>query len=532
MTHIALPSHGVGEPRPAFATVSAMFDHAAATAPETVALRHLAASLSYAEEKRAVAALARRLAAVVLPGAVVALILPNAIAFPVAYFAAAKALAIPALVNPRYPAAQIEPLLRDVAASAVICAPETREQALAVARALGIPAVICIGEDVTLDRLAAEPDTLLGRPEPRPGDIGALMFSGGTTGVPKAVEHTHERLMIAVACVEWKWPTRTHGEVWLPIAPFPHIYGFLQGVLCPVYARAEVIIPERFKPELIVELMARHRVTVFGGGPPAIYAAMLDAANLAGADLSALRLCPSGGAPMPAELHERWHAATGVPIHEGYGMTEMAPISGMTAQMGVRPGSVGKPMPCNAIEIVDIETGTQLLPPGGKGEVRVRGPHMMTGYRGRPEETALIIRDGWLHTGDIGHLDADGFLFITGRKKDVVLVNGFNVFPREVEEALLRHPEVAAIGVVGVPDPRTGERVVAYVVPREGTAPSEARLAAFAAEKLAPHQCPAAIHIVPQLPMTGVLKLDRAALRRMALSEASGEATAAQARED
>jgi long-chain acyl-CoA synthetase len=519
MTFPTLPVHGAGEPRPDLDTISAAFDHAVATAPETVALRHLGASLTYREEGRAVSALARRLAALASPGDVVALLLPNSIEFHLAYFAALRIATAPALLNPLYPAPQLEPLLREVSPRAVVCAPATRELVIGLAGPLGIPAVICLGGEVTAAELAAEPETPPLRCAAEPGDVGALLFSGGTTGLPKAVEHTHGRLVTAVRCVEYNWPTRMSGEVWLPIAPFTHIYGFLQGVLAPVSARATVVIPERFKPEHVVELMSEHRVTVFGGGPPAIYAGVLAAANLAEADLSALRVCPAGGAPMPVELHERWRRATGLDVHEGYGMTEMAPISGTTGITGVRPGSVGKALPCNEVQIVDLETGARVLPPGERGQVRVRGPHMMTGYRDRPEETAQTIRDGFIHTGDIGHLDGEGFLFITDRKKDVVLVKGFNVFPREVEEAIYAHPAVAAAGVVGVPDERSGEAVVAYVVPREGEALTEAALAAWLAERLVAYKCPSAIKVVDSLPMTGAQKLDRIALRRQAGAE-------------
>ncbi len=516
---LALPVHGVGEPRPDCATICAMFDHAVATAPDTVAVRHKGASLAYREEGRAVAALARRLAAMAAPGDVVALLLPNSIEFRVAYFAALQALAAPALLNPLYPAPQLEPLLREVSPRVVVCTLTTRETVFGLAGPLGIPAVICLGDDVTVERLAAESEGPLERPAVRPDNIGALLFSGGTTGVPKAVVHTHARLVIAVRCVEYNWPTRMSGEVWLPIAPFTHIFGFLQGLLGPVSARAEVVIPERFQPEHIVELMARHRVTVFGGGPPTIYAGVLAASNLAGADLSALRVCPAGGAPMPVELLERWRRTTGREIHEGYGMTEMAPISGTTGLTGIRPGSVGKPIPCNEVQIVDLETGTRVLPPGERGEVRVRGPHMMTGYRNRPEETVQALRDGYIHTGDIGHLDANGFLFITDRKKDVILVKGFNVFPREVEEVIHTHPKVATVGVVGVPDVRSGERVVAYVVPRAGETLSEREIAAYLAEHLVAYKCPGVIRIVKALPTTGAQKLDRVALRRRAGEE-------------
>ncbi len=512
MTAVALPMHGVGEARPALATISAVFDYAVASAPDAVALRHLDTVLTYREEGRAVAALAQRLADAT--GGVVALVLPNSAEFHVAYYAALRALATPALLNPTYPAAQLEPLLRAAAPRIVLCAPATRDLVRGLAGTLGIPGVICLGEDVTLRGLAAEPDAPPGPREARPSDPAAMLFTGGTTGLSKAVEHTHERLVTAVRCVEYNWPTRMSGEVWLPIAPFTHIYGFLQGVLAPVSARAEVVIPERFQPERIVELMARHRVTVFGGGPPAIYAGVLAASNLGGADLSALRVCPAGGAPFPVELMERWRRATGLEIHEGYGMTEMAPISGTTAQTGVRPGSVGKAIPCNEVQVVDLETGTRVLPPGEKGEVRVRGPHMMTGYRDRSDETAQTVRDGYIYTGDIGHLDADGFLFITDRRKDVVFVKGFNVFPREVEEALYRHPGIAAAGVVGVPDARTGgERLIAFVVPRQGEALAEADVAAHCAARLASYQCPSEIRVVERLPMTGAQKLDRMALR-------------------
>lgn len=519
MTAVSLPLHGVAEPRAPLDTISAMFDHAVVTLPDAVALRHLGRQLTYAEERRAVGALARRLVALAAPGEPVALLLPNSIEFHLAFFAALKALTPAALLNPIYPAPQLEPLLRDVSPRAVICTPATQEIVDTLAARLGIPAVICLGAELTVAGLAAEPEAPLDRRAAEPGDVAVLMFSGGTTGLPKAVEHTHQRLVIAVRCVEYNWPTRAQGEVWLPIAPFTHIYGILQGVLAPISARAEVVIPERFKPEHVVELMSRHRVTVFGGGPPAIYAGVLAATNLEGADLSALRVCPAGGAPMPVELLERWRRVTGLEIHEGYGMTEMAPISGTTALTGVRAGSVGMAIPCNEIQIVDLETGRRVLPPGERGEVRVRGPHMMTGYRNRPDETAQTIREGFIYTGDIGHLDEDGFLFITDRKKDVVLVKGFNVFPREVEEVIYTHPAVAAAGVVGVPDQRSGESVAAYVVPRAGASVTEAEIAAYLAERLVAYKCPAAIRIVEALPMTGAQKLDRMALRRQAAEE-------------
>src|SRR5260370_21451421 len=436
------------EPKATVTTLCAMFDCAVATAPERVALRHLGAALTYRELGRAVAALAQRLAAMVAPGEVVALVLPNTIEFHIAYFAALKALAAPALLNPLYPAAQLSPLLWEATARAVICAPATRDMVASLAGDLGIRGVVCLGQDITVPQLVAEAKAAVGLRTASPADPAALLFSGGTTGLPKTIEHTHGRLVTAVRCAEYIWPTRTDGEVFLPIAPFTHIYGFVLGLLVPLSARGEPVIPERFQPEHIVDLLARYRVTFFCGGPPAIYAGLLAAPNLGSADLSALRVCPAGGAPFPVELMERWRRATGLEIYEGYGMSEIAPISGTTALTGVRPGSVGKPVPPTDAEIMDLETGLRVLSPGEKGELRVRGPHMMTGYSNRPEETSQTIRYGFIYTGDVGHLDADGFVFITDRKRGGVFVKGFNVFPREVDEVLHTLPKAGTVGIV------------------------------------------------------------------------------------
>src|SRR5882757_2444089 len=308
-----LSLRGVDEKAP-LATLCAMFDHAVATVPERVALRHFDAVLTYRELGVAVAALAQRLAAMVAPGEVVALVLPNSIEFPIAYFAALRA-------------------------------PATRDMVTGLASDLGISGVVCLGQDITVAPLVTEAKPAVGLRTALPADPAALLFSSGTTGLPKTVEHTHGRLVTAVRCAEYLWPTRTDGEVFLPIVPFSHIYGFVQGLLVPLSARGETVIPEGFQPEQVVELLARYRVTFFCGGPPAIYAGLLAAPNLGSADLSSLRVCPAGGAPFPVELMERWRRATGLEIYEGYGMSEMAPISGTTALTGVRPGSVGKPVP-------------------------------------------------------------------------------------------------------------------------------------------------------------------------------------------
>jgi long-chain acyl-CoA synthetase len=496
-------------------TLCELFDRAVATAPDGAALRHSGVTLTYREMGRAVSSLARRLAEIVAPGDVVALVLPNSIEFHIAYFAALKALAGPALLNPLYPSAQLLPLLRDVAPRAVICVPATRDMMASLTHDLSIPGLVCLGQDITVPDLIAETEVPVRIRAATPTDSGALFFSGGTTGLPKAVEHTHGRLIHAMRGIEHIFPPRGNHEVFLAIVPFTHVYGFLLGVLVPISARGEMVIAERFQPEHIVELLERHHVTFFGGGPPAIYAGVLAARNLGTADLSALKVCPGGGAPFPVELMARWRRVTGLQIREGYGMTEVVPISGPTEESGMRPGSVGKPVPGCEVQVVDLDSGVRVLPRGERGELRVRGPQMMAGYRNRPEETAQTIRDGFIYTGDIGYLDEDGFLFITDRKKDVVLVKGFNVFPREVEEVINTHPNVGMVGVVGVPDARTaGERLVAFVVPRPGETVDEAEISAHCTSRLVSYKCPAEVRVVEQLPMTNIGKLDRVALRQ------------------
>jgi long-chain acyl-CoA synthetase len=310
--------------------------------------------------------------------------------------------------------------------------------------------------------------------------------------------------------MEWGWPTRD-GETWLPVAPFTHIYGFLMGVLNPVLRGGTVVIPPRFHPDLIVDMLRNEGVTVFGGGPPAIYQAIMASERFESAKFPKLRVCPGGGAPFPVAIHTRWAEATGLPIHEGYGMTEIAPICVNTVSDGMRPGAAGKAVPDTVIEIVDIQTGKTRLPTGETGEIRVKGPHMMAGYTGNPEETAQALRDGFVYTGDIGMLDEDGFLLISDRKKDVIFVKGFNVFPREIEEALLAHDQISGACVVGRKDERSGERPVAFVTARDGL-DTEAVMA-FLSETLAEYKLPAELVVLEAFPMTPAAKVDRSALR-------------------
>lgn len=470
--------------------------------PDRVYVRCDAGEITYGAFYGVVAALGNRLRAQVT-GLDVGVFLPNSLAFLTAYYALLHARARPALVNINTPQAGFQKLVSDLSPTLIITNQEVA----------GFDVFKLTDADVLAMAESAAPGPALDEVEVTPEDVCAVMFTGGTTGLPKRLNHSHRAITDAMDRIEWGWPTRD-GDVWLPVAPFTHVYGYLMGVSNPLLRGTTLVIPAQFQPALVVDMLSEHRVTIFGGGPPAIYQALMAAPNFQDADLSHLRVCPGGGAPFPVALHEQWQAATGLTLDEGYGMTEIAPISMNNYSVGHRFGSAGKPCPDNRIEIVDLATGENRLPAGETGEIRVSGPHMMEGYDGNAEETAVTLRHGFVYTGDIGMLDEEGFLIITDRKKDVILHKGYNVFPREVEEVLLTVPGTQQACVVGLADERAGEAVVAFVMAGENV--TAAQLMAHAAEHLAAYKVPAHIAVADALPLTANGKLDRIALREQA----------------
>lgn len=484
---------------PQFGTVTQMFRNAVRAHPDRLYCASGDVQLTYAQAARAIQSVAADLVAA--KGRSVVLVLPNSAAFLIAYFGALEAGAEPALVNYGHPDATVAKLTHGLDIAAVYS--DRNLPGLAVTHI----------DDAAVQAMADGPVVDGGLRPPVPSDIGAILFSGGTTGLPKQIAHSHAALVAKVLRMEWGWPTHS-AETWLPVAPFTHIYGFLMGVLNPVLRAGSIVIPKQFHPDLIVDLLQQEAVTIFGGGPPAIYQAIMASHKFASATFPDLRVCPGGGAPFPLDVHKRWHAATGLPITEGYGMTEIAPITVNTQSDGMRPGAAGKPVPDTIVEIVDVQTGEDLLPTGETGEIRVKGPHMMTGYTDNPAETAQTLRHGFVYTGDIGLLDAEGFLTISDRKKDVIFVKGFNVFPREIEETLLSHDAVSGACVVGRADPRAGEVPVAYVTLR--TPAEETTLSAHCQTLLAAYKLPAQIVTLDALPLMPTGKVDRSALRERA----------------
>ena len=479
-------------------TIAQVFANAVRQSPDVIFCKNADQTLTYEQAAGAIQAFAEELRPTV-QGQPVAVILPNSMAFLITYFAVLFAGGMPALLNHGHPDATIDKLLDDLGA---VLAISLRDLAGHATRVI---------DDAEVLGLAGPVDLATFQDPTTSDDIAAILYSGGTTGLPKQVPHSNAAIIATMERGDWGWRSAKN-EKWLPVAPFTHIYGYLMGLANPLIQAGTIVIPERFQPDLIVDLLEHENISIFGGGPPAIYQAVMASEKFATAKFPELRICPGGGAPFPLDVHRRWQEATGLRIFEGYGMTEIAPISINTEERGVKLGSAGKPVPDTIVEIVDLETGTQILPHGETGEIRVKGPHMMTKYVGSEEETNKTLKHGFVYTGDIGSFDEDGFLTISDRKKNVIFVSGFNVFPREIEELLLTHPAIAGACVIADTHERSGEVPIAFVTLRSSLEQDD--INAFCRENLIAYKLPAQVHILPELPLTPAGKVDRIALKQ------------------
>jgi long-chain acyl-CoA synthetase len=351
-----------------------------------------------------------------------------------------------------------------------------------------------------------------------PDDVALLQYTGGTTGVPKGVVLTHRNLVSnTLQCRQW-CALGEGEEVVLGVLPFFHVYGMsvcLNLALC--MGSALVLLP-RFQIKEVLEAITRERVTLFPG-IPAMYAAINSYQNLSRYNLRSIRICISGSGPLHPSIQERFESLTGARLVEGYGLTEASPVTHANpiaqpvAQRRTR--SIGVPFPDTEARIVDLETGQRELPVGEIGELVVRGPQVMRGYWRREEETRQVLRDGWLYTGDMARRDADGYFYIEDRKKDMIKSGGENVYPREVEEVLLRHPKVKDAVVVGIPQDLRGELIKAYVVLKDGEAAAASDLLEHCRKYLAKFKVPKRVEFRKELPKTIVGKV----LRRVLIEE-------------
>ena len=347
-------------------------------------------------------------------------------------------------------------------------------------------------------------------------DLAILQYTGGTTGFPKGVMLTHKNLIANTKmCQAWLYKCREGEEIVLGALPFFHVYGMTTVMILSVLQASKMVLIPKPDPEVLLKTIQSQRPTMFPGAPT-MYIGMLNHPELSKYDLSSIDSCISGSAPLPVEVQEQFERLTRGKLVEGYGLTESSPVTHANLLWdGERvKGSIGLPWPDTLAEIRSVETG-EPLPVGEIGELVVKGPQVMKGYWNRPEETQEVLKDGWLHTGDMGYMDEEGYFYIVDRKKDMIIASGYNIYPREIEEVLYEHPAVKEVVVAGVPDPYRGETVKAYIVLKEGTTVTEDELNKFARKNLAAYKVPRKYEFRDELPKTTVGKI----LRRQLVEE-------------
>ncbi len=510
-----------------------------------VAGRLVEASLTYAELDRLADRFGAGLQSLgVRKGDRLALLLPNCPQFVIAFYGALRAGAVVVPCNPLYTPPELRRQLADSGTETLVAL--SRLHAVARAARDGTPVRHLIltnikeyfppalrllftltrerreGHRTTIDPAAGERhfgDVLRagGTVLPvdvRPDDTAVLQYTGGTTGVPKGAVLSH-RALVANVLQSRAWnPELVEGrERGVTVMPLFHVYGLTVVMGISVATGSAMVLIPRFDLEHVLRAIHKHRPRSFAGAPR-IYVAAANAPDLARYDLRSVEVFGSGSAPLPVEVQLRFEQlAGGGRVLEGYGLTEAAPVTHTTPRRGQRKvGSIGVPIPDVDAKIVDLEAGTRDLPVGVTGELVVRGPNLMDGYYERSDETKLALRDGWLFTGDVARMDEDGYFYIVDRKKELIIVSGYNVYPREVEDALYAHPAVLEAAAIGVPDPERGEVVKAFVVLRPGTSATPDELRTHCAASLARFKIPAEIEFRSDLPKSMVGKVLRRAL--------------------
>ena len=544
-------------------TVPQLLAEAAAAYPKHVAVRlvlrylpfglRIEARLTYAELDHLSDRFAAALAGLgIRKGDRVAIMLPNLPQQVIAYFGVLKAGAIVVNTNPTYPAYELEPLLRSTGAETIVTLSGLYERVREVqgqtairriiltdipemvgwpwrglvakqARTAGMLAELPANAPVLwLNQLiATAPAQAPDAPIDPAVDTAIFQFTGGTSGLPKAAELTHRNLIANVEQIRAWVPSLQAGREKLLLAlPAFHVYGMTVGMLICVRMAGELV--QALDPRNtshILELIAHERISVYPA-VPAMYIGILNHPQVQKYNLRSVRVCLSGGSSLPVEVAQQFEQASGGRLVEGYGMSEASPLVAGNPVFGeTRAGSIGLPFPSTDMAVVSLEADEngeyRFLGTGEAGELVVRGPQVMKGYYNNPAETRQAIdADGWLHTGDIAAMDADGYFTIVDRKKDLIIASGYNIVPREVEEVLFTHPKVLEAAVVGVPDPKRGETVKAVVVLKEGQTATVEELRAWCKERLAPYKVPTVVEFAPALPRTQAGKVLRRVLAR------------------
>ncbi|MDX2034903.1 MAG: long-chain fatty acid--CoA ligase [Blastocatellia bacterium] len=503
---------------------------------EKPAAAFMGAKFTFGEYKAQVDQLSTALAALgIAKGDRVGIMLPNCPQYILSFFAIVRLGAIVVNINPIYTPREVEMVAKDSGARAIIVMDMLVPNVLGVKPRTAIEFVISTSlleysamplnappapeGTLSFSKLIAETTEVA---HPRVSidpaeDVAVLQYTGGTTGVPKGAMLTHQNLYVNTM-QSYLWGqhlTQRGDERYLLVIPYFHIYGQTVGMLLGTWTGAMQIPIPKFDPNMLIEAIKEHRPSFFPS-VPTLYISMLNHPEIRTCGLEYIRRFNSGSAPLPIEVIEQFEQMSGAMLYEGYGLTEASPTTHSTPTLAKRKiGSIGLPMPSTECKIVDLEAGTQIVPLGQEGELCIRGPQVMKGYWNRPDETAIALRDGWLYTGDVARMDEDGYFYIVQRKKDMIIVSGYNVYPNEVEDVLFTHPAVLEAVVIGVPDQYRGEAVKAFIVLKPEAAATTEDLLEFCRANLAKYKLPTLIDLVPSLPKSAVGKVLRRELREM-----------------
>ncbi|GAA3193861.1 long-chain fatty acid--CoA ligase [Dactylosporangium siamense] len=492
-------------------SLAAVLAESARRYPQRIAVVDGASRVSYDslwQEALEVAGALRDLG--VRPGDRVALQCPNTVDFPRAYYGILALGAVVVPVHLLLTAPEVAYTLRDSGARVLICHVAVAATGTGAAALAGIPVV------APSDLTGAAP--LRSYASRDPSDPAVVLYTSGTTGQPKGAVLTHLNLVLNATVNVFDANDARSTDVVLGCLPLFHTFGQTVGMNGTFRLGATLVMLARFTGAAALEVMVREGVDVFHG-VPTMYLALLDAAASHG-ELPRLRLCISGGASLPVPVLERFNAAFSTSIYEGYGLSETSPTATTNQpDFGTLAGTVGHAVWGVEVEVAraEVDDRIELLPPGSLGEIVVRGHNVFAGYLNRPSDTALAVVDGWFRTGDLGTRDPSGRVTIVDRKKDIVIRGGFNVYPREVEEVLARHPAVAQVAVIGVPDPVHGEEICAVVVASSPLLADE--LVAWSQSRLGRHKYPRQVHFVDSLPLGPSHKVLKRELRRSVVSQ-------------
>jgi long-chain acyl-CoA synthetase len=523
--------------------LSRLLEQSADRFPDRIATSFFGATLTY----RQVDELANRFANAlktmgVTKGDRVGLLLPNCPQFLIGYFGALKAGAVVVATNPLYVEREVEHQFNDAGLKVAVVFSRRYPLVNAVRARTSLQRVVLTSikdyfppllrflytvakEKKEGDRQALQPGdldlkTILRSASPaRPAqevsadDLALLQYTGGTTGVPKAAVATHFNLVADTLQLKaWLGLSDAEAPRFLAVIPFFHVYGMVACMSLTLAAGGTLYLQPKFDLKDVLKTIQDAKIEYFPG-VPTMYVAVNNSPLTPQFDLRAIKACVSGAAPLPLEVKRKFEALTGGKLIEGYGLSEAPTATHANPVRGVnREGSIGLPLPDVECKIVDVSDSVTEMPVGQSGELCIRAPEVMQGYWNRPDETSLALRDGWLHTGDIAKMDEDGFFFIVDRKKDMIISGGYNVYPRDVEEVLFSHPKIKEAAVAGVPDPKWGETVTAFIVLKENETITADEVKAFCRERMAAYKVPSVVEFRESLPKTLVGKVLRRVL--------------------